>query len=99
MILLNLGGIVSYTTVVIMVLLPQTRIFYAMARDGLLPEAFAKLHSSRNTPWISTLICGNYFGLATKKNENCIKFQVLFVLYCPDSYQSTFLVKQLRLVL
>ncbi len=36
----------------------QTRIFYTMARDGLLPAAFARVHPKYRTPWIDTLIVG-----------------------------------------
>ena len=43
-ILMNLGAIASLTTVVLTVQLSQTRTFYAMAHDGLLPSCFAKIH-------------------------------------------------------
>ncbi|CAF1435935.1 unnamed protein product [Rotaria sp. Silwood1] len=57
-ILMSLGAIVSLTTVALTSMLSQTRIFYAMAHDGLLPPIFAKIHSQTTTPWISVLICG-----------------------------------------
>ncbi|CAF0977278.1 unnamed protein product [Rotaria magnacalcarata] len=57
-IVMTLGGIASLTTVGMTAMLSQTRIFYAMAHDGLLPPLFCKLHSTRITPWISTLISG-----------------------------------------
>jgi APA family basic amino acid/polyamine antiporter len=41
----------------------QTRIFYTMARDGLLPGIFARVHTKFRTPWINTLIVG--LGVAT----------------------------------
>jgi APA family basic amino acid/polyamine antiporter len=56
-ILLTLGAIASLTTVAITVLLAQTRVFYAMAYDGLLPRIFAR-RSDTMTPWVSTIICG-----------------------------------------
>ena len=36
----------------------QTRIFYTMARDGLIPPVFAQVHPKFKTPWINTLIVG-----------------------------------------
>ncbi|CAF5183762.1 unnamed protein product, partial [Rotaria magnacalcarata] len=62
-ILMNLGGIAGLTTVGMTLVLSQTRFFYAMAHDGLLPHIFAKLHRKTNTPWISTLICGIFCAL------------------------------------
>jgi APA family basic amino acid/polyamine antiporter len=59
-ILLTLGAIASLTTVAITILLAQTRIFYAMAHDGLLPPIFARIHHYTKTPWISIIICGTY---------------------------------------
>lgn len=57
-VLLDLGAIAGLTTVAITVLLSQTRIFYAMAHDGLLPPIFAKINNTTHTPWISILISG-----------------------------------------
>jgi APA family basic amino acid/polyamine antiporter len=44
--------------VVLVLLLGQTRIFYAMSRDGLIPDAFAEIHPRFATPWKGTLITG-----------------------------------------
>jgi APA family basic amino acid/polyamine antiporter len=55
---MDLGGIAALTTVTLTMLLSQTRIFYAMALDGLLPPLFARVHSSTETPWISIIISG-----------------------------------------
>ncbi|CAF4096831.1 unnamed protein product, partial [Rotaria sordida] len=57
-IIMNLGAIASYTTVGLTLMLSQTRIFYAMANDGLLPSFFAKIHKTTITPWISIIISG-----------------------------------------
>jgi APA family basic amino acid/polyamine antiporter len=62
-ILMDLGAIAGLTTVALTVLLSQTRIFYAMAHDGLLPPFFAKIHRSTETPWISTIISGTFIFL------------------------------------
>ncbi|CAF4114926.1 unnamed protein product, partial [Adineta steineri] len=56
--LMDLGAIASLTTVALVMLLSQTRIFYAMAKDNLLPSFFAKIHSRTETPWVSTIISG-----------------------------------------
>jgi APA family basic amino acid/polyamine antiporter len=58
--LLSFGALVAITSVTLTILYGQTRIFFAMSRDGLLPGIFARL-SARRTPWITTLM----FGLAT----------------------------------
>ncbi len=57
---MDLGGLAGLTTVALTMLLSQTRIFYAMAKDGLLPPIFAKIHSHTKTPLISTIISGIY---------------------------------------
>jgi amino acid transporter len=59
-ILMDLGAIAGLTTVALTVQLSQTRIFYAMAHDGLLPPFFARIHRSTETPWISTIVSGRY---------------------------------------
>ena len=59
-ILLTLGAIASLATVAITLLLAQTRIFYAMANDGLLPRIFARVNKHTQTPWVSITICGKY---------------------------------------
>ena len=57
---MDLGAIAALTTVALTLLLSQTRIFYAMALDGLLPSIFAKIHSHTETPWISIIISGKH---------------------------------------
>ena len=59
-ILLTLGALIGVTTVAITFLLAQSRIFYAMAIDGLLPPFFARIHHRTLTPWISITICGEH---------------------------------------
>jgi APA family basic amino acid/polyamine antiporter len=55
--LLSFGALVAITSVTLTILYGQTRIFFAMSRDGLLPDVFARL-SVRRTPWITTLTFG-----------------------------------------
>ena len=54
----NIGAIVGLSSVVLVLLLGQTRIFYAMSRDGLIPPAFADIHPRFATPWKGTIITG-----------------------------------------
>jgi basic amino acid/polyamine antiporter, APA family len=55
--LLSFGALVAITSVTLTILYGQTRIFFAMSRDGLLPDIFARL-SARRTPWVTTLMFG-----------------------------------------
>lgn len=52
----KLGIIAGFTSVMLVLLLGQSRVFYAMARDGLLPGVFARLHPTWRTPWRSNVI-------------------------------------------
>ncbi len=56
--IIKLGAIAGLTSVVLVMLLGQPRIFFAMANDGLLPPAFSKVHPKFKTPYISTIITG-----------------------------------------
>ncbi len=58
------GAIIGLTSVVLVLMYGQTRIFYAMARDGLLPKVFSVIHSKFKTPWINTLLVGVVVALA-----------------------------------
>lgn len=57
-ILIKVGTIAGLTSVMLILTYGQSRIFYAMARDGLLPRVFATLHDKFRTPWIGTIILG-----------------------------------------
>ncbi len=57
-ILVKVGAIAGMSSVMLVLLYGQTRIFYTMARDGLLPAAFARVHPRFRTPWIDTIIVG-----------------------------------------
>ncbi len=52
----KLGIICGFTTVILVLLLGQSRVFYAMANDRLLPRVFARVHATYKTPFISNLI-------------------------------------------
>jgi len=54
----KIGAIVGMTSVILMSILGQPRIFMAMSRDGLLPPAMQKVHPKYRTPHIATIITG-----------------------------------------
>ncbi len=56
--LVKLGALGGLTSTMIVMLLGQSRVFFSMSRDGLLPEAFAHVHPKFRTPWISSITVG-----------------------------------------
>lgn len=52
------GAIIGLTSVILVLMYGQTRIFYTMANDGLLPGIFGVVHKSFKTPWINTIVVG-----------------------------------------
>jgi len=56
--LVNFGATLGLGTVVLGLLLGQSRIFYAMASDGMLPGFFSKVHPTFRTPYLSTILIG-----------------------------------------
>ncbi len=56
--LIEAATLAGLTSVILVSLLGQPRIFYSMSRDGLLPPAFAKIHPKYGTPHITTWITG-----------------------------------------
>jgi len=56
--LIEAATLAGLTSVILVSLLGQPRIFYSMSRDGLLPKAFARIHPKYGTPHITTWITG-----------------------------------------
>ena len=62
--IIKIGAIIGLTSVVLVLMYGQTRIFYTMARDGLLPRIFSTVHPKYKTPWINTLLVGLITAMA-----------------------------------
>ncbi len=56
--IIKVGAIIGLTSVVLVLMYAQTRIFYTMARDGLLPKVFSRVHPKFKTPAINTVLVG-----------------------------------------
>ncbi len=61
--LVGLAAILALPSVILMMMFGQTRVFFVMSRDGLLPEAFSKVHPRFNTPHVITILTGVFVAL------------------------------------
>jgi len=57
-ILIKVGALTGLTTVILVLLYGQSRIFYTMSHDGLLPGLFARIHPRLQTPYLSQMLIG-----------------------------------------
>ena len=63
--LISFGAIFGLTSVIMVLMMGMPRIWFAMARDGLLPSVFSQVHPRFCTPWLATLINGVAVALIT----------------------------------
>jgi APA family basic amino acid/polyamine antiporter len=54
----KIGAIAGLSSVILVLLFGQPRIFYSMAVDGLLPDSFARVHPKFRTPYVTTILTG-----------------------------------------
>jgi len=63
--LVKIGAIAGLSSVVLVMLMGQPRIFFSMSKDGLLPKSFSKIHSKFQTPYITTIITGSVAAIVS----------------------------------
>ena len=56
--IIKIGAIAGLSSVILVMLLGQPRIFYTMSKDGLLPPIFSRVHPRFHTPWIAQILTG-----------------------------------------
>lgn len=54
----KIGAIAGLSSVMLVMLMGQPRIFFSMSKDGLLPASFSKVHKKFHTPYVTTIITG-----------------------------------------
>ncbi|PJJ59481.1 amino acid permease [Hymenobacter chitinivorans] len=59
----TLAILLGFSSVVLVMLMGQSRVFFSMAKDGLMPNAFAELHPRYRTPYKSNLVLMGFVGL------------------------------------
>ena len=62
--LIGLAATIALPSVVLLMMFGQTRVFFVMARDGLLPKGLSAVHPKFKTPWVITLVTGVFVAIA-----------------------------------
>ncbi|MEI7998124.1 MAG: amino acid permease [Candidatus Omnitrophota bacterium] len=88
-IVITFGAIMGLTSVVLVMLLGQSRVFYSMSRDGLLPPVFSQIHPKFKTPWKSNLIfmlvvglCAGFLPISQLGHMTSIGTLMAFIIVC-----------------
>ncbi|HEX3889601.1 MAG TPA: amino acid permease, partial [Verrucomicrobiae bacterium] len=55
---IKIGAIAGLSSVILVMMLAQARIFYTMSKDGLLPPVFGAVHPKFRTPWLAQILTG-----------------------------------------
>jgi APA family basic amino acid/polyamine antiporter len=83
------GILAGYTSVILVMLLGQSRVFFSMSRDGLLPRVFSEVHPKFRTPWKSNVLMmvfvslfTGFVPLASLGNMTSIGTLLAFVIVC-----------------
>jgi basic amino acid/polyamine antiporter, APA family len=61
--LVKIGAIAGLSSVMLVMLFAQTRVFFTMSRDGLIPPVFGHVHPKYKTPWLNTIILGSVISI------------------------------------
>jgi APA family basic amino acid/polyamine antiporter len=84
-----IGILAGYTSVILVMLLGQSRVFYSMSRDGLLPKLFSDIHPKFKTPWRCNLVFmvfvslfSGFVPLSNLGDMTSIGTLLAFVLVC-----------------
>jgi APA family basic amino acid/polyamine antiporter len=84
-----IGIIAGYSSVILVMLLGQSRVFYSMSRDGLLPAVFSYIHPKFQTPYRSNLIVmvfaallAGFLPIAQLGHMTSIGTLLAFVIVC-----------------
>ncbi len=85
--LVAVGAIAGITSVLLILIYGQSRIFYVMSRDGLIPRAFGKVHKKFNTPYLSVIfvsiavaITSGLFSLKTLSHLTSLGTLLSFII-------------------
>ncbi len=87
--MIKFGIIMGFTSVILVMLLGQSRVFYSMSRDGLLPKIFSDIHPKFKTPWKSNLIfmlvvglCAGFLPISQLGHMTSIGTLMAFIIVC-----------------